>query len=297
MLFKGSFFTVLGSLLGASLFLTSCMNTSTDFDWQGHRGARGLLPENSLPAFEKALELGMRTLELDVAISQDNQVVVSHEPWMSATICSHPDGRPVQEAEEDSLLLYALSLEELQKFDCGLRPHPRFPEQKKVAVYKPSLSEVIQMAEKYVQEKGREAVYYNIEIKSKPSWDGTHTPPPAEFAELLMQLLQKEGVAQRSCIQSFDKRPLQYLHEKYPQQVLAFLSETGEAATEIEELGFTPPVYSPYYPTVDTEMMAFCKKKGMRCIPWTVNTTKEMQDLIDLGVDGIITDYPNRIPQ
>lgn len=278
------------------LFFLSSMTQAQDFDWQGHRGARGLLPENSLPAFRKALELGVNTLELDIAISKDAQVVVSHEPWMSAEICSHADGRPVKEAEAEQLRLFDLSLKEIQAFNCGLRQHPRFPEQLTQATYKPSLLEVIQMAEAYVKDTGRQPIRYNIEIKSAPEWDGKWTPAPDTFAETLMQILQEQQVEERSCIQSFDFRPLQYLHQRYPQQTLAFLTETAkQPRKELRQLGFIPDIYSPYYKTVDAQLIRFCQKKGMRCIPWTVNEVEDMQRLIDLGVDGIITDYPNRM--
>lgn len=287
------------SILGALLLLFfSSMMQAQEFDWQGHRGARGLLPENSLPAFQKALELGVQTLELDVVISKDSQVVVSHEPWMSAEICSHPDGPPVQEEEAKDLRLLDLSLEEIQAFDCGSRQHPRFPEQVTQATYKPSLREVITLAEAYVKDTGRAPIHYNIEIKSQPSWDEKYTPAPEFFSLAVMQVLIDLDIRERSCIQSFDIRPLQYFHGQYPEQTLAFLSETGQhPRKEFSQLGFIPDIYSPYYKGVDAALIRFCRKKDIRCIPWTVNELQDMERLMELGVDGIITDYPNRIPR
>ena len=118
------------------------------FDWQGHRGARGLLPENTIPAFLKALEFPkLTTLELDLAVSKDNQLIVSHEPWMSALICSHPDGRPVEEDEEQELRIYEMTLAQIQAFDCGQRGNANFPEQTPQAVFKPTLEAVVKAAE------------------------------------------------------------------------------------------------------------------------------------------------------
>ena len=115
------------------------------FDVQGHRGARGLLPENSIPGFKRALELGVTTLEMDVVIAADSTVVVSHEPWMSQVICRRPDGSPVEAADEFNL--HRMTYEEIRLFDCGSRGHPLFPRQTKMPVTKPRLSDVIDAAE------------------------------------------------------------------------------------------------------------------------------------------------------
>ncbi len=266
------------------------------FDWQGHRGARGILPENTVPAFLKALEYPVTTLELDLAVSRDSQLVVSHEPWMSHHICRHPDGRPVTEAEEDSLLLFQLSYEEVRQFDCGSRGNARFPEQEAMATGKPTLREVVEAVRAYCEREGREPPAYNIEIKSRPEWDGERTPTPEVFAQLVLQEIERLGIAGHTCIQSFDVRALQAVHRLDPQITTALLIENPRGVqTNLEALGYTPAIYSPYYKLLAANVVDTIHDLGMRVIPWTVNDPAEMRTLIEMGVDGIITDYPNRI--
>ena len=146
------------------------------FDVQGHRGARGLAPENTLPAFRRALDLGVATLELDTVVSADDEVVVSHDPTMSPVFCSHPDGRPV--APHEAVALFDLGYAEIARFDCGSRPNPRFPGQKLEPASKPTLRAVVRFAEAYTQEHGLPPVFYNVETKSEPEGDRRLHPPP-----------------------------------------------------------------------------------------------------------------------
>jgi glycerophosphoryl diester phosphodiesterase len=268
------------------------------FDWQGHRGARGLAPENTIPAFLKALEFpAVKTLELDLAVSSDGYLVVSHEPWMSAAICSHPDGKPIGKEEEERLLIFQMPYERVQSFDCGTRGNTRFPEQLPQMASKPTLDAVIKEVEQYCEQRGRALPFFNIEIKSTPEWDGIRSPLPDAFARLVAEKLLELNIAEVSTIQSFDPRPLQFLHKNYPALTLAFLVENAQGMeANLQILGFTPNIYSPYYGLIDREAVEWAHRKGMKVVPWTVNTTKDMQRLLDWGVDGIITDYPNRIP-
>ncbi len=275
---------------------TRTTDIMTQTDIQGHRGARGLMPENTIPAFLKALELGVNTLELDVAVSKDKQVVVSHEPWFSHEICLKQDGTPITEEEEKSFNLFQMNYNEIYRYDCGSKPHPRFPEQQKIQVHKPLLSEVIEAAEAYVQQHKLAPVHYNIEIKSSPEGDGLYHPTPELFTDLVMQVVQTKGIFARTNLQSFDVRPLQVAHTKYPNMVLALLVENEDGYKEnIARLGFTPPIYSPYYKLVDQALMDWARKEDIKVIPWTVNDPGDAKKLIELGVDGIITDYPDRI--
>jgi glycerophosphoryl diester phosphodiesterase len=271
--------------------------TTTTFDWQGHRGARGLLPENTLPAFAHALTYpAIKTLELDLAVTKDNQLVISHEPWMAALLCTHPDGRPVTEEEEQSLIIHQMTLAEVQSFDCGQRGNANFPEQQARATRKPSLAAMVEMAEQVALDLKRPLPFYNIEIKSLPEWDEPFTPLPEEFARLLLQELARLGIAERTTIQSFDVRSLQAVRQQAPSQSLAYLIENRNTlAQNLDTLGFLPDIYSPYYLLCTPELIQSLHQQNIQLIPWTVNEPKEMQRLLDMGVDGIITDYPNRI--
>ena len=267
------------------------------FDLQGHRGARGLLPENTIPAFIKALELGVTTLEMDVVISKDRKVVVSHEPWFSGHVCTQPSGRPIPLAEEKSYRIFEMTYKEVTQFDCGVRGNPRFPLQKAMPATKPLLSEVIDAAEKYIKAHNLPPVFYNIETKSRPIFDGTFHPEPQEFTELLYEVIRSKGISARATIQSFDPRTLQVARQLDPNLCLALLIGNDSGRTDLDEhiaeLGFIPSIYSPDYRLVDARLISQAHAKGMRVIPWTINTYDEMVRLKKLGVDGIITDYPD----
>jgi glycerophosphoryl diester phosphodiesterase len=266
------------------------------FDLQGHRGARGLAPENTLPAFRRALDLGVTTLELDAVISADSQVVVSHEPWMSATICTQPDGTPVPPDSRAQFNLFEMPYARIAQFDCGRRGHSDFPEQEAMPAVKPLLRDVIQMAEAYVDSTGRAPIFYNIETKSQPEGDNTFHPEPDAFAQLLYDVIDQEGITERATIQSFDPRTLRVARDIDPSLSLALLvgRDGGSLVENVDSLGFTPTIYSPNYQLVDAEMVQAAHKRGMELIPWTVNERSDMERLQQLGVDGLITDYPDR---
>lgn len=294
---------VLGALL---LCLSACTQTNqtaeTDMDatekifyWQGHRGARGLLPENTIPGMEKALALGMNTLEMDVAITADRQVVLSHEPFLNHEICSDANGQPIPATEERNYNIFRMSYEQLQAYDCGSKAHPRFAGQQLMPLRKPLLKEVIAAAEQHARTLNLPAPYYNIEIKSMPEGDGVFHPEPAEFVKLVMEQIEQAGIGKRTFVQSFDVRPLQYLRQHHPGQQLALLVENPDGGqANIDRLGFVPECYSPYFEFVTEELVSWCHRQNMLLIPWTVNQPDDMERLLTLGVDGIITDYPDR---
>ncbi|MGB3948751.1 MAG: glycerophosphodiester phosphodiesterase [Bacteroidia bacterium] len=270
--------------------------TTNDFDKQGHRGCRGLMPENTIPAFKKAIDLGVNTLEMDVVITKDNQVILSHEPFFNHEITTKPDGKHVEENEEKSLNIYQMTYEETQKYDVGLKPHPRFTKQEKLAAHKPKLADVIDSAEAYAQRMGLAAMQYNIETKTMPERDSIYHPKPAEFVELLIAVIKEKKIEDRVIIQSFDIRTLQYLHNKYPNIKTAYLFEppSDKSLTErLALLGFKPTIYSPAYETLTAEVIKECKDAGIKVIPWTVNEVSAMNELKKMGVDGIISDYPD----
>lgn len=266
------------------------------FDKEGHRGCRGLMPENTIPAMLKALELRVTTLEMDVVISKDKKVVVSHDPFFSHEITTKPDGSYVTEAEEKWLNIYRMDYEEVEKFDVGLKPHPRFPNQKKIPAIKPLLESLIDNVEKYTEQKHLSPVHYNIETKSTSTTDGIFHPAPTEFVNLLMQVIIQKGIQDRCIIQSFDIRTLQYLHTRYPKIKSALLIEEDDHKPfkqQVEELGFTPTIYSPAHQLVTDTLIDECHNHHILIIPWTINEKSRIDELRKKGVDGIITDYPN----
>lgn len=273
------------------------------FDLQGHRGARGLKPENTIPAFITALDLGVTTIELDVVITKDGQVLVSHEPYMSPSICLDSAGQPF--TNEKQFNIYKLTYEEIRKFDCVSKGNDRFPEQIKELAQKPLLKDVIVAVENHIKNKTSYEVDYNIEIKSTEKGDKKEHPDVAEFSELVYKVIDEYLPWQRVVIQSFDFRVLNYWHTKYPKVRLAALVENVKSPeSNLKTLGFIPSIYSPYYKLLNKEKIDYLHslsvdnpektKAKLRVIPWTVNETNEMLDLKAMGVDGLITDYPDR---
>ncbi len=290
-------FTFISSILLSSSILSQTTTViPIKFDKQGHRGCRGLMPENTIAAFKNAIDLGVTTLEMDAVITKDKQVILSHEPFFNHEITTKPDCSFVTEAEEKSLNIYKMPYEQTQLFDVGLKSHTRFPQQQKLAARKPKLSEVINVAEAYTKAKNLPPVQYNIETKCKPEADGVYHPAPDEFVELIMSVIKEKRIENRVIIQSFDIRTLQYIHTKYPDIKTAYLFEppsTKPFIYQMNELGFKPTIYSPDFRIVTSTLVKQCKDMGIQLIPWTVNDISKMKELIQLGVDGIITDYPN----
>lgn len=265
------------------------------FDVEGHRGCRGLMPENTIPAFLYAIDLGVTTLEMDLAVTKDKQLVVSHEGWMSAAITLDSLGKPIKEKAEQKHNIYKMTYNDVAKYDVGSKPNENFPEQKKMKVSKPLFKDVIVSVEDYIKGHALYEVDYNIEIKSEPATDDKFHPKVKEFSELVFNTIDEYLPWDRVIIQSFDFRVLKYWHENHPGVRLAALVDNLNTIDEnIKELGFTPSIYSPEYRLLSKEEIRTCHQKKMRVIPWTVNDPKEMEELKAWGVDGLITDYPDR---
>ena len=276
------------------LLILNCSAMGQKVDIQGHRGARGVYPENSIPAFLYAIGQGVTTLELDVVISGDGQVVVSHEPWMNHQICLGADGGELKN-DPEQWNIYRMSYDEIQRFDCGSLGNKRFPDQKRMQISKPLLSEVIKEAERYMKGNTRYEFDYNIEIKSSEQGDGKYHPAPEEFSRIVYELIDQYLSWERVVIQSFDFRVLQFWNRTYPEVRLAALIENNRSLdTNLGGLGFLPAIYSPYYKLISKEDVKDLHDRGIKVIPWTVNEVDEMNELIHMGVDGIITDYPDR---
>lgn len=283
------------ALLSAGL-LTACMTHNSHPDVHGHRGCRGLLPENTLPAFLKATELGSDYLELDVVISGDGQVVVSHEPWMSHRLCLRPNGDTITEADERSFNLYKMSVREIQTFDCGSLEQVDFPAQEPERTYKPVFRDVVEAVDEHAMISGVPAPGYSIEIKSDPELYGSYQPPPAEFVRIVIEAIDSLGLADRCIIQSFDPAILEAVNTRYPSLTIALLVENTDSwKKNLKRLTFTPSIYSPMFSEVNEALVDELHMEDIELIVWTVNEEADIKRMLDLGVDGIISDYPDRV--
>lgn len=269
-------------------------------DVQAHRGGMGLYPEESLEAMINAVELGVNTLEMDLCITKDRQVVLSHDKFFHHRYSTRPDGTPVNEGDPREYIFH-MPYDSVALYDVGLKENPAWPEKKCIPAHKPIAAEVIAGVEAYTREHGLAPMKYNIEIKSEPDYEdgveGVDWPEYHEFTDLCMAMLDAQGLGDRLIIQCFDERALNYIHEAYPGHILSYLLEDDE--TDVEEamskLDFTPEWLSPEHGNVDAQLMQYAHDHGMKVVTWTVDDKEEMRRLIGLGVEAIISNYPDRL--
>jgi glycerophosphoryl diester phosphodiesterase len=303
-------------LLAAGLVLLS--STACAFDLQGHRGARGLMPENTLPAFAKALSLGVTTLEFDTGTTKDGVVVVIHDRRLNPDTTRGPDG---QWLSEHGPTIHSLTFEELRRHDVGrLKSGTRYAQdfatQTPVdGTRVPRLSEVFALAAK----AGNNAVRFNIETKLSPlAADETLAPEP--FARALIREIRAAGVASRTTIQSFDWRTLKLVQAEAPEIATVYLTiargggdnvQAGKpgpspwlAGLDVDDHGGSVPktvqaaggrIWSPFHGDLTEASLQEAKRLGLAVVPWTVNDEPTMRRLAQMGVDGLITDYPDRL--
>ncbi len=279
-------------LLILFLFINSVSFSQKKIEVHGHRGFRGLFPENTLTAFKQASKLGVDYLELDVVITKDSQVVVSHEPWFNPNTCKSPEGKAITKRTKKNL--HKLNYSEIKKYDCGKRGNKKFPQQVKSDEYKPLLSEVIETMEAYGKENNLPPIKYNIEIKNNKFGDGKYHFDTKITSALIYKVINKYSINERVIIQSFDVRCLKEIHKLNPDLKIGLLvANFTSVKLNIGKLGFTPYSYNPASKICKAKTIEQAHKLGCKVIVWTVNSEKEMSKFIDLGVDGIITDYPN----
>lgn len=281
------------------------------YDLQGHRGARGLKPENTLPAFETALDLGVSTLELDLHFSSDQQVVVWHDPVIDSAKCRVPGGVAVDG------LISASSADSLATLICDGNPDPaRFPDQNAEPTELAgdawgivTLDQLFDFVEQYAQSDlkstdqraGASVVRFNIETKRVPDdptaigddFDGV---APGAFELAILELIERRGMAERTTIQSFDHRSLWAIRTVSPDQKLAALTRRGEVPDFVELAENGAAIWSPTQSAVTESRVVEAHDAGLLVIPWTVNEVDEMTALLDMGVDGLITDRPDLAP-
>ncbi len=302
-------------LLAAALLMAA--GSAAGLDLQGHRGARGLLPENTLPAFARALSLGVSTLELDTAITRDGVIVVSHDATLNPDITRGPDATWI--ARRD-LAIHALTWKELQSYDVGrIRPlslyAQRFPGQQPLDGTRiPRLADVFALARR----AGNEAVRFNIETKISPEQPGL-APSPEAFARALIGEIRRERLESRVTIQSFDWRTLQAVQKEAPEIATAYLTvqqswldnvRAGQASSpwtagfHVGNHGGSLPrmvkaaggaIWSPHFAELTRGQLREAQRLELKVVVWTVNDPADIARMIDWGVDGIISDYPDRL--
>ena len=304
--------------LAALVVMTVGSSQAAAFDLQGHRGARGLAPENTIEAFTTALGIGVTTLEFDLGMTKDGVLVVHHDEWLNPNTTRDANG---QFLSQRGPAIHALTLEEMQRYDVGrLKPGTaytaRFPEQRPVDGARiPKLTDVFDL----VRRAGADHIRFNIETKITPA-SGADVPPPEVFADAVAGAIRAAGLPDRATVQSFDWRTLAILARVAPEieRVCLTTEQPGDdtiqrgkpgpspwtAGLDIDDHGGSVPrlvtaanctVWSPYYREVTREALAEARAFGLRVIPWTINERADMEQLIALGVDGIISDYPDRL--
>lgn len=267
-------------------------------DVQAHRGGAGLWPENTITSMTGAMNLGVNTLELDLQVSKDGKVVVSHDPYFASRYATRPDGTEVQ-PDDPKEYLYMMPYDSIAKYDVGKRPGQVWANKAQVPEIKPLATDLIDYVEKYVADHGLSPMRYNIEVKSKAKGEGEFWPEYHEFVDKCIELLLSKNLGDRLVVQCFDVRALNYMHEKYPQLKLSYLTSKKDTDWDavMGKLNFIPTWISPEHSTLTQEFVDKCHDAGMKVVPWTPDTVEDIQRMIDLGVEAIISNYPDRLLQ
>ena len=289
----------LAILLASLLFTTNLFAQKAakfpPFSAEAHRGGRGLMPENTIVAMLNTMNIkGITTLEMDTHITKDGKVVVTHDDYLSPAFMLNPQGGEIPESDAKKYPVFAMTYQELTKFDLGSKYFDLFPKQQKVKSHIPLLSDLIDSVQQDIKANKRQQFFYNIETKCSPNGDGITNPQPEEFVNLLMDVIEKKKIDQFVVIQSFDKRTIQIINKKYPHIKTSFLVANKKSYEEnIADLGFKPFILSPVWQMVDAELVKKAHADGVKVIPWTANKLEDIQKLKALKVDGIISDYPD----
>jgi glycerophosphoryl diester phosphodiesterase len=251
----------------------------------GHRGFRGLYPENSLIGFQKAIELGITGVELDVVVNKDRQLVVSHEPYFQRAYCIDSASNEIQ--NESDFNIYELTQDEISKFDCGSKFYSKFPEQQKLRTVKPLFQD-------FIKNLNLENTIVLLEIKSNPREYGISQPEPPAYSQLILNELKNYPNKSKIRIMSFDHLILEELHKNdssYPLIYLTYLPKSPSYF--IKQLTFKPYALGMFYPTIKKRKAVSLHKSAIKLYAWTVNSISTQKKLLKMGVDGIITDFPN----
>jgi glycerophosphoryl diester phosphodiesterase len=247
-----------------------------------------------------AINLGVNTLEMDICVTKDKKVVLSHDKYFSHRFSTRPDGTPVLEGEPREYIWH-MPYDSVAKYDVGLRRNPDMPEQQLIATPKRLLTDVVAAVEEYTKKNHLAPMNYNIEIKCDPDYDGgiegRDWPEYHEFTDICMSVLDSLGLGDRLIIQTFDTRTLNYLNEAYPGHHLSYLVGGGFGSYEqfMDRLNFIPEWLSPAWPIIDKDMVSRAHADGMKIVTWTVDEKEQMRKVIEMGVEAVISNYPDRL--
>lgn len=263
---------------------------------QGHRGARGHWPENTIEGCQQSVVSGVRVLEIDLVVSGDRQVLVSHEAWFNPAICVDPKGKKIESPKAKENRLFNMPYDSIRSYDCGCKGHPDFPKQIAVSAHKPLLLDLIREVDAIALANDLSLPLYNLEIKCLKSGDNKIHPAPAEFAGLVNEAIQQSGIKDRLLVQSFDKRVLREVKKLDESLKIGLLVvDPRHIRKQIKALGFTPDFYNPWYRMLRPKTIRIAHERSVRVVVWTVNKPKKIDKMIEMGVDGIISDYPERV--
>lgn len=246
----------------------------------GHRGARARRPENTIPAFEYAIAEGVDALEMDMAVTKDNVIVISHDPILEPPVCSGPSAKAV---------IHQLTLAEVRQWDCGAVRNPRFETQQTIPGTRiPTLDDVFQLA-------SRGAFDYNIETKSFPDHP-EYTPSPEVFSRMVLDTIRHYHLEKRIILQSFDFRTLIAMRKLEPEiRLSALIENDARDFTAVSAAAAHAEIVSPDFHLVTTEKVAAAHRAGLQVVPWTANTPADWDMLIAAKVDAIISDDPGEL--
>ncbi len=251
------------------------------FELHAHRGIPKIYPENTLEGFAYAIKLGAKVLEVDVVVNRDHELIVSHDPFMRSDLCKSPSGLLIRNEREHNL--YELTTQEIKQYDVGSLPSNQFPDQMNRKLSKPSFQDLAELMSRHPN------VRLNIEVKSEEKYYGLFQPMPKVYAQILIS-----EIKQLKCqfmIQSFDTCFLNELYILTPDVTLGLLvNSVTDPSLDLALLDFLPNYYNPNFNFLTCDMMQYLRSNGIKVVPWTVNDLTKAKDLVEMGVDGLITD-------
>ena len=254
----------------------------------GHRGCMGLLPENTLSSFNKAIELGVDGIEWDVVVNKENKLYISHEPYIDTSYCQLINGEKIKNKSKSSLNIYKMNKEEIEKYDCGSIYQKKFPKQKLYEAQKPTVKEA------FAELKEKNPIIL-FEIKSSLEDYGKYQPYPDEYCNIIKKEVENYKYLDNIIFMSFDAQIINKLHDIMPSQRLVYLIYKPQLDTKsyLKKLDFKPFALGMYYPLISRKTIKRLHNKKINVFAWTVNDLKKGNELEKIGLDGLITDYPN----